>query len=155
MYKKSRSQGFGKEVKRRILLGTFVLSSGYYDAYYLKALKVRALVKQAFDRAFGRYDLLLAPAAPTTAGILGESLKDPMKMYLGDVDTVAVNLAGLPALSMPWSTDENGLPVGIQLIGNLFREDLVFRTAFACEEARGEWKESWRKEGGICHGKTV
>jgi aspartyl-tRNA(Asn)/glutamyl-tRNA(Gln) amidotransferase subunit A len=98
MYKKTRSQGFGPEVKRRIMLGSFVLSSGYYDAYYLKALKVKALIKKAFDRAFTRYDLLLGPVAPTTAPKLGESLRDPMKMYLGDIYTVSANLAGLPSL---------------------------------------------------------
>ena len=155
MYKRSRSQGFGPEVKRRILLGTFVLSAGYYDAYYLKALKVRALVRQAFDRVFERYDVLLAPAAPSTAVPLGESLADPLKMYLGDIDTVAVNLAGLPGLSLPWGLDGQGLPVGLQLMGNRFREDLVFRAAFACEAARGPWKEVWKREGGISDGKTV
>ena len=148
MYKKSRTEGFGPEVRRRILLGTFVLSSGYYDAYYLKALKVRALVRGAFDRAFEKYDVLLAPAAPTTAPLLGESLSDPLKMYLGDIDTVAANLAGIPGLTMPWCLDEKGLPVGIKIMGNRFREDQVFRAAFACEALRGTWKEVWKREGG-------
>ena len=150
MYKKSRTEGFGPEVRRRILLGTFALSSGYYDAYYLKALKVRTLVQKAFDRAFEKYDVLLAPAAPTTASRLGESLSDPLKMYLGDIDTVAANLAGIPGLSMPWCLDEAGLPVGIQIMGNRFREDLVFRAAFACEALRGSWAEVWKREGGEC-----
>ena len=148
LYKKSRTEGFGPEVRRRILLGTFVLSSGYYDAYYLKALKVRAMVRERFDRAFETYDVLLAPAAPTTAPRLGESLSDPLKMYLGDIDTVAANLAGIPGLVMPWCLDEKGLPVGIQIMGNRFREDLVFRAAFACEALRGPWKEVWKREGG-------
>ena len=125
-----------------------MLSSGYYDAYYLKALKVRALVRGAFDRAFEKYDVLLAPAAPTTAPRLGESLSDPLKMYLGDIDTVAANLAGIPGLTMPWCLDEKGLPVGIQIMGNRFREDQVFRAAFACEALRGTWKEVWKREGG-------
>ena len=156
MYRQSRSQGFGPEVKRRILLGTFVLSAGYYDAYYLKALKVRTLVGKAFERAFERYDVLLAPAAPSTAVSLGESLQDPLKMYLGDVDTVAVNLAGLPALTLPWSLDRSDLPVGLQIIGRQFREDQVLKAAFACEAVRGLWTESWKKEkGGAVYGKTV
>ena len=99
MYKKTRSEGFGAEVKRRIMLGSFVLSSGYYDAYYLKALRTKALIKQAFDKAFAKYDMIVAPAAPTTAPELGKSLSDPMKMYLGDIYTISVNLAGLPGIT--------------------------------------------------------
>ncbi len=132
MYKKTRSQGFGPEVKRRIMLGSFVLSSGYYDAYYLKALKVKALIKKAFDRAFTRYDLLLGPVAPTTAPKLGESLRDPMKMYLGDIYTVSANLAGLPAIC---GLDTKGLPIGIQLIGDCFQEKKLLTAAYACEQA--------------------
>ena len=113
MYKKSRSEGFGTEVKRRIMLGSFVLSSGYYDAYYLKALRTKALIKQAFDRAFEKYDIILGPAAPSTAPAMGESLCDPLKMYLGDIYTVSVNLAGLPGISVPCKTDEKGLPIGL------------------------------------------
>lgn len=122
MYKKSRSEGFGPEVKRRIMLGSFVLSSGYYDAYYLKALRTKALIKQAFDKAFAKYDVILGPAAPTTAPKLGESLSDPLKMYLGDVYTVSVNLAGLPGISVPCGVDSKGLPIGLQLIGDCFKE---------------------------------
>ena len=110
MYKKSRSEGFGEEVKRRIMLGSFVLSSGYYDAYYLKALRTKALIKKEFDQAFGKYDVLLAPAAPYTAPKIGESLKDPMAMYLGDIYTVAVNLCGLPGITVPCGKDSAGLP---------------------------------------------
>ena len=117
MYKKSRSEGFGSEVKRRIMLGSFVLSSGYYDAYYLKALRTKALIKQAFDKAFEKYDVILGPAAPTTAPKLGQSLSDPIKMYLGDIYTISVNLAGLPGISLPCGKDKNGLPIGLQLIG--------------------------------------
>ncbi len=101
MYKKTRSEGFGPEVKRRIMLGSFVLSSGYYDAYYLKALKTKALIKKAFDKAFEKYDVIVAPAAPTTAPELGKSLSDPIKMYLGDIYTISVNLAGLPGITIP------------------------------------------------------
>lgn len=136
MYKKSRSEGFGAEVKRRIMLGSFVLSSGYYDAYYLKALRTKALIKQAFDRAFENYDLLLGPAAPTTAPKLGESLKDPIKMYLGDIYTVSVNLAGLPGISLPCGLDSKGLPIGLQLIGNCFGEKKIIRAAYAFEQSR-------------------
>ncbi|NLL76895.1 MAG: Asp-tRNA(Asn)/Glu-tRNA(Gln) amidotransferase subunit GatA [Clostridiales bacterium] len=137
MYKKSRSEGFGAEVKRRIMLGSFVLSSGYYDAYYLKALKVKALIKKAFDEAFSRYDLILGPVAPTTAPRLGESLADPIKMYLGDIYTISVNLAGLPAMSVPCGKDSQGLPIGLQLIGNCFQEKKIIQAAYTYEKARG------------------
>lgn len=122
MYKKTRSEGFGAEAKRRIMLGSFVLSSGYYDAYYLKALRTKALIKQAFDKAFEKYDVILGPAAPTTAPKLGESLSDPLKMYLGDIYTISVNLAGLPGITLPCGTDQSGLPIGLQLIGDCFAE---------------------------------
>ena len=135
MYKRTRSEGFGPEVKRRIMLGSFVLSSGYYDAYYLKALRTKALIKQEFDRAFERYDVILGPVAPTTAPKLGDSLKDPLKMYLGDIYTISVNLAGLPAISLPCGKDKNGLPIGLQLIGNCFREDQILHAAYAFEQA--------------------
>lgn len=134
MYKKSRSEGFGEEVKRRIMLGSFVLSSGYYDAYYLKALKVKALIKKAFDEAFAKYDLILGPVAPTTAPKLGESLADPIQMYLGDIYTIAVNLAGLPAISLPCGQDSKGLPIGLQLIGDCFQEKKLFRAAYTYEQ---------------------
>ena len=129
MYKKSRSQGFGPEVKRRIMLGSFVLSSGYYDAYYLKALKVKAMIKRSFDQAFEKYDMILGPAAPATAPKIGESLSDPLKMYLGDVYTVAVNLAGLPGITVPCGLDAEGLPIGLQLIGDCFQEKKLIRCA--------------------------
>ena len=122
MYKKTRSEGFGEEVKRRIMLGSFVLSSGYYDAYYLKALRTKALIKKAFDEAFAKYDVIIGPAAPTTAPKLGDSLSDPIKMYLGDIYTISVNLAGLPGISVPCGQDSNGLPIGMQIIGDCFKE---------------------------------
>lgn len=136
MYKKTRSEGFGTEVKRRIMLGSFVLSSGYYDAYYLKALRTKALIKQAFDKAFQTYDIILGPAAPTTAPKIGESLSDPIKMYLGDIYTISVNLAGLPGISLPCGTDKKGLPIGLQLIGDCFQEKKIIRAAYAFEQAK-------------------
>lgn len=136
MYKKSRSEGFGAEVKRRIMLGSFVLSSGYYDAYYLKALKAKALIKKAFDHAFAKYDLILGPVAPTTAPKLGESLSDPIKMYLSDIYTIAVNLAGLPALSVPCGEDKKGLPIGLQLIGDCFAEKKLIQAAYTYEQCK-------------------
>lgn len=141
MYKKSRSLGFGPEVKRRIMLGSFVLSSGYYDAYYLKALRTKALIKKEFDRAFASYDVILAPAAPSTAPRLGQSLGDPLKMYLGDIYTISVNLAGLPGISLPCGLDSKGLPIGLQLIGDCFKEKNIIRAAYAYEKTR-EWKLS-------------
>ena len=137
MFKKTRSDGFGPEVKRRIMLGSFVLSSGYYDAYYLKALRTKALIKQAFDRAFEKYDVILGPAAPTTAPKLGESLSDPIKMYLGDIYTISVNLAGLPGICVPCGTDKSGLPIGLQLIGDCFKENNILRAAYTYEKHRG------------------
>lgn len=136
MYKKTRSEGFGEEVKRRIMLGSFVLSSGYYDAYYLKALRTKALIKRAFDEAFARYDLILGPVAPSTAPKLGESLSDPLKMYLGDIYTISVNLAGLPAISVPCGKDKNGLPIGLQLIGDCFTEKKLIRAAYTYEKRK-------------------
>ncbi len=140
MYKKSRSEGFGEEVKRQIMLGSFVLSSGYYDAYYLKALRTKALIKQSFDRAFEKYDVILAPASPTTAPKLGESLSDPLKMYLGDIYTISVNLAGLPGISVPCRLDRKGLPIGVQMISDCFKEKNIFRAAYAFEQARGRFQ---------------
>lgn len=134
MYKKTRSEGFGAEVKRRIMLGSFVLSSGYYDAYYLKALRVKALIKKAFDEAFEKYDVILGPVAPTTAPGLGESLSDPIRMYLSDIYTISVNLAGLPGISIPCGTDAKGLPIGLQLIGDCFQEKKLIRTAYTYEQ---------------------
>lgn len=140
MYKKTRSQGFGPEVKRRIMLGSFVLSSGYYDAYYLKALRVKAMIKKAFDDAFAKYDCILGPAAPTTAPKLGESLSDPIKMYLGDIYTISVNLAGLPGICVPCGTDSKGLPIGLQLIGDCFQENKLIQAAYTYEQLRKEGK---------------
>lgn len=135
MYKRSRSQGFGPEVKRRIMLGSFVLSSGYYDAYYLKALRTKALIKQEFDKAFQSFDVILAPAAPNTAPRLGQSLGDPLKMYLGDIYTISVNLAGLPGMTVPCGMDSKGLPVGLQLISDCFMEKKMIQAAFAFERS--------------------
>lgn len=156
MYKKTRSEGFGAEVKRRIMLGSFVLSSGYYDAYYLKALKTKALIKEAFDRAFERFDVIIAPAAPTTAPKLGQSLSDPLKMYLGDIYTISVNLAGLPGISIPVGKDSKGLPIGMQMIGNCFQENKIIRAAYTLEQSqrsidfeieggRGSWQSSMKQ----------
>lgn len=142
MYKKTRSEGFGPEVKRRIMLGSFVLSSGYYDAYYLKALRTKALIKKEFDKAFEYYDIILGPAAPTTAPELGKSLSDPLKMYLGDIYTISVNLAGLPGMTVPVGKDENGLPIGMQLIGNAFEEKTLIRAAYTYECATGKQYET-------------
>lgn len=136
MYKKSRSQGFGTEVKRRIMLGSFVLSAGYYDAYYLKALRTKALMKQTFDAAFQKYDVILGPTAPSAAPMLGESLGDPLKMYLGDIYTISVNMAGLPGISVPCGKDTQGLPIGVQLIGNCFEEKKIIRAAYSFEQSR-------------------
>ena len=148
MYRKSRSEGFGEEVKRRIMLGSFVLSSGYYDAYYLKALRVKALIKKAFDEAFAKYDVILGPVAPTTAPKLGESLADPLKMYLGDIYTIAVNLAGLPAISLPCGKDRKGLPIGLQLIGDCFQEKKLIRAAYTYEKNRGPFGTAGDAEHG-------
>lgn len=154
MYKRSRSQGFGPEVKRRIMLGSFVLSSGYYDAYYLKALRAKAVIKEDFDQAFSRYDVILGPAAPTAATRIGESLKDPIQMYLGDIFTVSVNLAGLPALTLPAGMTEDGLPVGVQMIGGCFQERKIFQAASSLEQALEPWHMAFEKEGNV-HAKTV
>ena len=134
MYNKTRTVGFGSEVKRRILLGTFVLSTGYYDAYYKKALQVKAVIKNAFDNAFDKYDLILCPTAPSSAPRIGESLSDPLKMYLSDIYTVSVNLAGLPGLSMPCGFDKNGMPIGAQLIGPALGEQKVLNAAHAFQQ---------------------
>lgn len=131
VYSKSRSEGFGDEVKRRILLGTFVLSSGFYDAYYNKALKVKRVIKEAYDKVFETYDAILCPTAPTTAPTIGKSLSDPLQMYLSDIFTVSVNIAGLPALSMPCGFDKNGLPIGAQLIGPQLGEQKVLNIGHA------------------------
>ncbi len=140
MYRQTRSWGFGTEVKRRILLGSFVLSAGYYDACYLKALRARAMIKTAFDRAFERYDCILGPAAPTAAPRVGEGLSDPVRMYLGDIYTVSANLAGLPGICVPCGTGGCGLPVGLQLVAACFQEKKLLRSAYAYECLKGAGK---------------
>jgi aspartyl-tRNA(Asn)/glutamyl-tRNA(Gln) amidotransferase subunit A len=140
MYTQTRATGFGAEVKRRIMIGTYVLSAGYYDAYYLKAQKVRTLIKQDFEKAFEQVDVLVCPTAPTTAFKAGEKTSDPLSMYLSDLMTIPVNLAGLPGLSLPCGFDAQGLPIGLQIIGNVLREDQVLQAAYAYEQAT-EWHQ--------------
>jgi aspartyl-tRNA(Asn)/glutamyl-tRNA(Gln) amidotransferase subunit A len=135
MYTKTRAAGFGAEVKRRIMLGTYALSAGYYDAYYLKAQKVRTLIKQDFEAAFEKVDVLVCPTSPTTAFKAGEKTEDPLSMYLSDLMTIPVNLTGLPGLSLPCGFDDNGLPIGMQLIGKVLREDQLFQVAYAYEQS--------------------
>ncbi|MGD9678977.1 MAG: Asp-tRNA(Asn)/Glu-tRNA(Gln) amidotransferase subunit GatA [Vulcanibacillus sp.] len=139
MYKKTRSEGFGDEVKRRIMLGTYALSSGYYDAYYLKAQQVRTLIKQDFEQVFAKYDLILGPTVPTTAFKIGENINNPLTMYLNDILTVPINLAGLPAISIPCGLVE-GLPVGLQLVGNYFDEKTILRASYAFEQSTDHHK---------------
>ncbi|MEG1551746.1 MAG: amidase family protein, partial [Oscillospiraceae bacterium] len=134
-YIKSRSEAFGMEVKRRIMLGNFVLSSGYYDAYYKKALQAKALVQKAFNEAFLKYDMLLGPVAPTTALKIGESLSDPLKMYLGDIYTVMINIAGLPSMSVPCGFDNEDMPIGMQIIGKPFEEAEIMNAATAFQNS--------------------
>lgn len=138
LYTVSRSEGFGTEVRRRILLGTFVLSAGYYDAYYLKAQKVRNRLVQTFDKAFAAYDLILSPVAPTAAPVLGRSPENPVERYLEDVYTICANLCGLPAISVPCGETKQGLPIGLQLMGSRFREKTVLQAAFTYEQTRKE-----------------
>ena len=140
MYTKTRAEGFGAEVKRRIMLGTYALSAGYYDAYYLKAQKVRTLIKQDFETAFANVDVLVCPTSPTTAFKAGEKTADPLNMYLSDLMTIPVNLAGLPGVSIPCGFDQQGLPIGMQLIANVLREDILFQVAYAYEQAT-EWHQ--------------
>ncbi|HJU11539.1 MAG TPA: amidase family protein, partial [Candidatus Binataceae bacterium] len=135
LYNRSRDQGFGAEVKRRIMLGTFGLSAGYYDAYYLKGQKVRTLIRQDFQRAFTNCDVILTPVAPTTAFRLGEKTADPLQMYLSDIFTISVNLAGLPGLSVPCGYDSDGMPIGLQLIGPPFGEEAILRAGDAYENS--------------------
>jgi len=134
LMEKSRSEGFGEEVKRRIMLGTFVLSSGYYDAYYNRAQKLRARIREQFVKAFESYDILLSPTSPVLPFKIGEKAGDPLEMYLSDIYTVNINLAGLPALSMPCGISHAGLPIGLQIIGPHFGEDKIFRAAYALEQ---------------------
>lgn len=147
LYCLSRGEGFGREVKRRILLGTYALSSGYHDELYNKALKVRRMIADDFNRAFEQFDVLAAPVYPTTAFKIGEKLSDPLKLYLSDIYTVGVNLAGLPGLVVPCGLDRNGLPIGIQLIGKPFSEKLLLRIGYSIEEAVGRFSICEQKEG--------
>ena len=134
IYRNSRSEGFGSEVKRRIILGTYVLSSGYYDAYYKKAQKVRTIVKQAFKDLFKKYDVLLTPTAPTVAFDIGTRSNNPLEMYLADICTVSINIGGVPAMSVPCGLDREGMPIGFQLIGNHFDEETLYRAAYTYEQ---------------------
>ncbi|ADQ46736.1 glutamyl-tRNA(Gln) amidotransferase, A subunit [Caldicellulosiruptor kronotskyensis 2002] len=137
LYKKTRSEGFGAEVKRRIMLGTYALSAGYYDAYYKKGLQVRTLIKRAFDEAFQKYDVIITPTSPTTAFKIGERVSNPLEMYMSDICTVPVNIAGLPAISIPCGFDSNGLPIGLQIIGKAFDEQTILRVAYTYEQNSG------------------
>ena len=145
IYINSRSEGFGDEVKRRIILGTYVLSSGYYDAYYKKGQQVRTLVKNEFDKVFENYDVILTPTAPTTAFKIGEKSDNPLEMYLSDICTVSVNIAGLPGLSLPCGVDSNGMPVGMQLIGKRFDEETVLNAGYTYEQAT-KFRENYKPE---------
>jgi aspartyl-tRNA(Asn)/glutamyl-tRNA(Gln) amidotransferase subunit A len=140
MYTKTRSQHFGDEAKRRILLGTYVLSSGYYEAYYLKAQRVRTKICDDFKRAFAEVDCIVTPTAPTAAFKIGERMTDPLAMYLSDIFTIPANLAGLPAISVPCGFTKDGLPIGMQIMADHFREETLFRAAYAYEE-----KTDWHK----------
>ena len=145
IFKKSRSEGFGDEVKRRIIFGTYVLSSGYYDAYYKKAQQVRTLVSNEFNKAFEKYDVILTPTSPTTAFKIGEKSGDPMQLYLADIDTVSVNVAGLPGISIPCGVDSKGLPIGMQLIGNKFQEETILNAAYTFEQ-KYKFREKYKPE---------
>ena len=150
IYKNSRSEGFGDEVKRRIILGTYVLSSGYYDAYYKKAQQVRTLVRKEFDKAFEKYDVLLTPTSPTVAFEIGTKSSNPLEMYLADICTVSINIAGLPGISVPCGVDSNGMPVGMQLIGNRFDEEKILNAAYTYEQAT-KFRENYKPtfKGGV------
>ena len=145
IYKNSRSEGFGDEVKRRIILGTYVLSSGYYDAYYKKAQQVRTLVRKEFDKAFEKYDVLLTPTSPTVAFEIGTRSSNPLEMYLADICTVSINIAGLPGISVPCGVDSNGMPVGMQLIGNRFDEEKILNAAYTYEQAT-KFRDKYKPE---------
>lgn len=148
LFVKSRTEGFGKEVKRRIILGTYVLSSGYYDAFYKKAQKVRTYVKNKFDECFKKYDVLLTPVAPTTAFDIGSKTNNPLEMYLADICTVSINIASVPAISIPCGVDSNNMPIGMQLIGNKFQEEKILNAAYAIEQQikfREKYKPEFKK----------
>ncbi|MFH1238785.1 MAG: Asp-tRNA(Asn)/Glu-tRNA(Gln) amidotransferase subunit GatA, partial [bacterium] len=140
-YRKTRSEGFGAEVKRRIMLGTYTLSAGYYDAYYLKALKARTLIKKDFDEAFQKVDVIVTPTTPAPAFKLGEKIDDPLQMYLSDIFTITVNLAGIPGLSLPCGFSRRGLPIGLQILGPHFSEETILRTAYAYEQSNDWYKK--------------
>jgi aspartyl-tRNA(Asn)/glutamyl-tRNA(Gln) amidotransferase subunit A len=140
MYKATRGKGFGAEAKRRNILGTFVLSHGYYDAYYLRALKVRTLIKRDFDAVFSEFDCIITPTSPTPAFKIGEKIEDPLKMYLSDIYTISVNLAGIPAISLPCGFTKSGLPVGLQILAKPFAEETLFKVAHAYEQAT-QWQK--------------
>ena len=147
IYKKSRSEGFGAEVKRRIILGTYVLSSGYYDAYYKKAQQVRTLVVNKFNEVFANYDVILTPTSPTVAFDIGSKSTNPLEMYLADICTVSVNIAGLPGISIPCGIDKEGMPIGMQLIGNKFQEETILNAAYTFEQAidfRNKYKPEFK-----------
>ncbi len=148
IYKNSRSEGFGPEVKRRIILGTYVLSSGYYDAYYKKAQKVRTIIKNEYDKLFAKYDLILTPTSPTTAFKIGEKSNNPLEMYMADICTVPVNIAGLPGMSIPCKLDSNGLPIGFLLVGNSFEEEKIFRAGYTYEQNTNFRKNKPTFKGG-------
>ena len=145
LYRKSRSEAFGSEVKRRIILGTYVLSSGYYDAYYKKAQKVRTMVMNEFNKAFEQYDVILTPTSPTVAFGIGEKSSNPLEMYLADICTVSINIAGLPGISIPCGVDKQGMPIGMQLIGNKFQEETILNTAYAFEQEY-KFREKYKPE---------
>ena len=145
LFVNSRSEAFGPEVKRRIILGTYVLSSGYYDAYYKKAQKVRTFVKKEFDKNFEKYDVLLTPVAPTTAFGIGEKSNNPLEMYLADICTVSINIAGIPAISIPCGVDSEGMPIGMQLIGNRFDEETILNAAYTFEQ-KEKFREKYKPE---------
>ena len=145
LFVNSRSEAFGPEVKRRIILGTYVLSSGYYDAYYKKAQKVRTFVKKEFDKNFEKYDVLLTPVAPTTAFGIGEKSNNPLEMYLADICTVSINIAGVPAISIPCGVDSEGMPIGMQLIGKRFDEETILNAAYTFEQ-KEKFREKYKPE---------
>ena len=145
LFVKSRTEGFGKEVKRRIILGTYVLSSGYYDAFYKKAQKVRTYVKNKFDECFKKYDVLITPVAPTTAFDIGSKTNNPLEMYLADICTVSINIASVPAISIPCGVDSNNMPIGMQLIGNRFQEEKILNAAYAIEQ-QIKFRENYKPE---------
>ena len=145
LFRKSRSEGFGPEVKRRIILGTYVLSSGYYDAYYKKAQQVRTFVRKEFEKNFEKYDVLLTPVVPTTAFDIGSKTSNPLEMYLADICTVSINVAGVPAISVPCGVDKQGMPIGMQLIGNKFQEETILNAAYTFEQET-KFREKYRPE---------